>query len=122
MKRLSLLIILIFCFGCLNIVGDCEVELINKFHNPTNTIQALYVTVDCGATTSTSYSVRLDETNSKKGLSKNTVLSSDREINIRWKSNDTLVIYDSDTTKSFSMKKEFIMPKAKSKVVIQYLN
>ena len=95
-------------------------EVINKFPNPANTFQALYVTVDCGATTSTSYCVRLDESNSKKGLSENTVLSSDRKMNIRWKSNDTLIIYDTDTTTGFIMKKELLMPKSKSKVIIQY--
>ena len=114
----SLLFVLIS--GCLNIAGDCEVELIGKLPNPSNTFKALYVSVDCGATTSQAYGIRLDEKNSTKGSSENTVVSSERRMNFRWESNDTLVIYNSDTTENFFMKKEFILPKTKTKVFVKY--
>jgi hypothetical protein len=122
LKRTELIILLILISGCLNIAGDCEVEVINEFPNPANTVRALYASVDCGATTSEAFVIRLDERNSNKGKSENTVLSSARRMNIRWNSNDTLVIYNSDTTEDFNMKKEFFMPKTKSKIIIKYSN
>ncbi|MBV8252447.1 MAG: hypothetical protein JO154_07550 [Chitinophaga sp.] len=113
----------IFCLtSCINIAGDCDTDILKRIPNPNNTIQAIATVTDCGATTATSYGVRLVEGNNPtdKGTPENTILGSNKSVDIKWISNDTLLVNGIDTTNGFNIKTHLRLQKLHTDVVILF--
>ena len=47
--------------GCMDLAGGCDTEISQRVFSPDSTLQAVSLTTDCGATTATSYGVRIIE-------------------------------------------------------------
>ena len=104
--------------------GDCETEVSKRIFNPGKGVQAISIVTDCGATTSPSYGVRLVEgvDTTDDGIPDNTILGSNKGGDIRWVSDDTLLITGADTTSGYTMKTHLTLKKAKIEMIILYAN
>lgn len=120
---LALLIILAAFASCLDLAGDCETTFIKRVHAPNGKWQAIEVSIDCGATTGTSYLIRIAENSDTTEIGKpvNTVVAGEESgIEFYWQSNDTLLVKGADTTYADTRKHEFLLPKTKEKIIILY--
>lgn len=92
--------------GCLDFAGTCNTKVAKRISNFNKTVQAVVIVTDCGATTSPSCGVRLIEGVNERadGDPENTILGSNKGVDLRWISNDTLTITGADTTNGFIMK------------------
>ncbi|MBN8666372.1 MAG: hypothetical protein J0M30_02635 [Chitinophagales bacterium] len=108
--------------GCLDLAGSCETEVWRRIPNPDNNVQAINTITDCGATTSPSYAVRIIETSDTiaKGDRENTIFVSNKRIDIKWVSKDTLLITGADTTNGFTMKHSLKLKKSNTEIKILY--
>lgn len=116
-------LILTFPFiGCLDLAGSCETEVWRRIINPGYNVQAITTITDCGATTSTSYGVRIIESSdtTAKGDRENTIFGSYGRIDIKWVSKDTLLITGADTTSGFAMKHSLKLKKSNTEIRILY--
>ena len=124
-KKVSLLCLFACHFiGCLDMAGDCETEVSKRIFNPGKGVQAISIVTDCGATTSPSYGVRLVEgvDTTDDGIPDNTILGSNKGVDIRWVSDDTLLITGADTTSGYTMKTHLTLKKANIEMIILYAN
>ena len=80
------------------------------------------MTTDCGATTSPSYGVRIVESSdtTDEGVRDNTILGSNKGVDIKWLSNDTLLITGADTTSGYTMKTHLKLKKTTGEIRILY--
>jgi hypothetical protein len=108
--------------GCLDLAEGCETEISQRIFNPGNTLQAVSLATDCGATTSTSYGIRIIENTdtTDTGVRENTVLGSNRSVGFKWLSKDTLLISGADTTSGFTMKRNLKLKKDNAVISIIY--
>jgi len=120
--RIVSLLALAFLSSCLNIAGECETEISHRTFNPGNTLQAVSLVTDCGATTSTSYGVRIIESTdtTDPGIRDNTILGSNKSVAFKWLSKDTLLISGADTTSGFTMKRHLKLKKSDTIISIIY--
>lgn len=119
---LSFLFLTFPFIGCLDLAGSCETEVWRRIINPGYNVQAITTITDCGATTSTSYGVRIIESSdtTAKGDRENTIFVSNTRIDIKWVSKDTLLITGADTTSGFAMKHSLKLKKSKSEIWLLY--
>ena len=118
----SILFLATYVTGCLDLASSCETEVSRRFLNPNKSLQAITMTTDCGATTSPSYGVRIVESSdtTDEGIRENTILGSNTGVDIKWLSNDTLLITGADTTSGYTMKTHLILKKTNVEIRILY--
>lgn len=127
--NLSLLALYLFCYvviflpGCLDLASGCETEVSRRIPSPDNSLQAISMVTDCGATTSTSYGVRIVESldTTDKGNQYNTIMHSNSSVRIKWLTNDTLLITGADTTNGFKLKSRLRLKKSDKEVIILFI-
>ena len=73
----------------------CDEDVINRKPSPNNTVDAVVITKDCGATTDVAYYVYISQQGKKDFNHPVFVADKVHNINIHWKSSNTLIIsYD----------------------------
>lgn len=118
----SFFCIVIFLPGCLDLASGCETEVSRRIPNLDNSLQAISMVTDCGATTSPSYGVRIVESSdtTDEGNRDNTILGSNSGVGIKWLTNDTLLITGADTTSGYIMKTRLRLKKSAKEVIVLY--
>lgn len=113
---------MIGAYSCVNFAGECETTATERSSNKSGTIQAVKVVTDCGATTTPSSYLRIVESSdtTSVGESANSVLERIAAAQLRWKSDDTLVISGIDTLAHQLKDTVFVLKKSKGRVVIEY--
>jgi hypothetical protein len=119
---LAFLLILATFASCFDL-ADCDKTAIKREPAPNGKWQAIAVRIDCGATTETSYGIRIAEDNAATEIGKpvNSIISGEGSgIDFYWQSNDTLVVKGADTARAVLKKHEFLLSKTKGKIIILY--
>jgi hypothetical protein len=123
MLRVLLITILVLTgiSGCLDLASGCETEPIQRAVSPNGKLQAVRVIIDCGATTSSSSSIRIVESSdtTAKGYPENTILAPAGVTSFKWLTDDSLVIKGFDTTIA-DRKEKFDLVKSKGQIIIVY--
>ena len=108
--------------GCLDLADSCETEVSRRYPDSDNKVQAITTITDCGATTQPSYGVRIIETSDTSAIGdrENTILGSNKGVDIKWVSKDTLLITGADTTNGFIMKHTYKLKMSNTEIKILY--
>lgn len=118
---LSSLSMCIFINSCLEI--ECETKVMDRQLNKSLGCQALVTSTDCGATTSESHVVRISN-NLDTNINGDHLLpiagSDIHSIDIRWISEDTLLIQRADTINGWKMPANYQIPNSDRLIKLVY--